>query len=379
PLAFNTRLDSIPKAEGYLACPPAKRQAWGARLGSKTRPRIGLAWSGFTRHKNDRKRSIPLADLLAYLPPGYDYVSLQKEVRDSDQAALQASGIRHFGDAIQDFSDTAALVDWVDVVVSVDTSVAHLSGALGKTTWVLLPYIPDWRWLLERPDSVWYASVRLFRQGADRQWAGVLQRVAQALPAYVQTLAPAPPAAQEHDAKAHCQHAVELIGSQQYAAALLSCERAIALDPDYLDAYGNKGVALQGLNRFAEALLCYDHVIAAKPDYAHAHCNRGIVFQELMRMEDAVISLNRAIALRPDFASAHWNKAITLLLHGHYPEGWALYEWGWPIHQRGTPRNFAQPLWKGAESLAGKTILLHAEQGIGDAIQFSRYAPLVSA
>ena len=125
---------------------------------------------------------------------------------------------------------------------------------------------------------------------------------------------------------------------------------------------------LAGLGRFAEALLCYDRVIAASPDYAHAHCNRGIVFQELMRMEEAVISLNRAIALRPDFAYAQWNKAINLLLQGHYPEGWALYEWGWQINQRGPVRNFAQPLWKGAESLAGKTILLHAEQGIGDAI-----------
>ena len=384
PLAFNTQLHSIPKAQGYLRSNPGKRQAWSARLGAKTKPRIGLAWSGFTRHKNDRKRSIPLADLYPYLPTGYDYVSLQKEVRDSDQAALQASGVRHFGELIQDFTDTAALVDLMDVVISVDTSVVHLSGALGKTTWVLLPYIPDWRWLLGREDSAWYASVRLFRQGADRQWTGVLQRVAQALALELalelapQTLEQVAPAAEEQDAKAHCQRAVELIGSQQYAAALLSCERAIALDPDYVDAHGNRGVALQGLGRFAEALQCYDRVIAASPDYAHAHCNRGIVFQELMRMEEAVISLNRAIALRPDFAYAQWNKAINLLLQGHYPEGWALYEWGWQINQRGPVRNFAQPLWKGAESLAGKTILLHAEQGIGDAIQFSRYARLVS-
>ena len=380
PLAFNTELHSIPKRTSYLACNPGKRQTWSARLGSKTKPRIGLAWSGYTRHKNDRKRSIPLADLYPWLPPGYDYVSLQKELRDSDQAALQASGIRHFGELIQDFTDTAALVDLMDLVICVDTSVAHLSGALGKSTWVLLPYIPDWRWLLGREDSAWYASVRLFRQGADRQWAGVLQRVAQALALALapQALEQEVPAAEQQDAKAHCQRAVELIGSHQYEGALLSCERAIALDPDYVDAHGNRGVALQGLNRFAEALLCYDRVIAASPNYAHAHCNRGIVFQELMRMEEAVISLNRAIALRPDFAYAQWNKAINLLLQGHYPEGWALYEWGWQINQRGTQRNFAQPLWKGAESLAGKTILLHAEQGIGDAIQFSRYARLVS-
>jgi tetratricopeptide (TPR) repeat protein len=181
PLAFKTDLTNIPHPAAYLHSTPSKREAWSQRLGPKTKPRVGLVWSGNTEHKNDHNRSLPLAELLQHLPDTFEYVSLQKEVRPSDQEALAASKLRHFGEALEDFTDTAALCDCVDVVVSVDTSVAHLAGALGRPTWVLLPHAPDWRWLLDREDSPWYACVKLYRQGEDRQWAGVLGRVARDL------------------------------------------------------------------------------------------------------------------------------------------------------------------------------------------------------
>ena len=157
---------------------PSKRAQWAATLGAKTGLRIGIAWSGSTGHKNDHNRSITLAELLQHLPTGPQYISLQKELREVDQATLQANPqLRHFGPELVDFTDTAALCDLMDVVISVDTSVAHLSAAPGQTTWVLLPYSPDWRWLLERPDSPWYPSVRLYRQDSGMRWAGVLQRL----------------------------------------------------------------------------------------------------------------------------------------------------------------------------------------------------------
>ena len=102
-------------------------------------------------------------------------------MRTEDRAQLVSSNIRFFGEELKDFSDTAALCALMDVVISVDTSVAHLAGALGKTTWVLLPYAPDWRWLLDRNDSPWYASIKLYRQGKEIQWAPVLERVAKEL------------------------------------------------------------------------------------------------------------------------------------------------------------------------------------------------------
>ena len=182
PLAFSTRLDSIPAPVSYLRASPAKIAQWQGALGPRTRPRVGLVWSGSGSHAHDRKRSIALAQFLELLPEGVQAVSLQKDVRAADLPALQGRpDMFHAGAALADFSDTAALCELVDVVVSVDTSVAHLAGALGKPLWLLLPTNPDWRWLLDRADSPWYPQARLFRQAVPGQWGEVLQAVKQAL------------------------------------------------------------------------------------------------------------------------------------------------------------------------------------------------------
>ena len=178
PLALGTSLSTIPDSRGYLRPDRKLVGQWAETLGAKTRPRVGLVWSGSSQHRNDRQRSMALSALLPRLPDGFEYISLHKDVRDCDSATLAVSPrVRHFGSAIKDFTDTAALCELMDLVISVDTSVAHLSAALGKPTWVLLPYLPDWRWLLDRGDSPWYASVRLYRQAADRVWAGVLDKL----------------------------------------------------------------------------------------------------------------------------------------------------------------------------------------------------------
>ncbi len=179
PLAFNTDAASIPASQSYLRSDSTKVAEWEQILGAKTKPRVGLVWSGNADHVNDHNRSIALSALLAALPYAFEYVSLQKEVRASDTQALESNGcIRHFGDALKDFGDTAALCECMDLVISVDTSVAHLSAALGKQTWILLPHVPDWRWLLDRDDSPWYPSARLYRQTEAREWSSVLGRVA---------------------------------------------------------------------------------------------------------------------------------------------------------------------------------------------------------
>jgi tetratricopeptide (TPR) repeat protein len=182
PLAFKTRLDTIPAAVPYLRAEPEKIAEWQGRLGPRTRPRIGLVWSGSSSHAHDRQRSIALAEFLTLLPQGMQPVSLQKDLREADLAVLQSRpDLIHFGEALADFNDTAALCELVDVVVCVDTSVAHLAGALGRPVWLLLPTNPDWRWLLDRSDSPWYPSARLFRQAVPGQWGDVLSGVRQAL------------------------------------------------------------------------------------------------------------------------------------------------------------------------------------------------------
>jgi Tfp pilus assembly protein PilF len=178
PLALGTRLDSIPAPVRYLTCDAAKVAKWRTRLGEKTQPRVGLVWSGSRLHKNDRIRSVPLGELVRHLPSGLEYVSLQKEVRDADNRTLQRNPwIRQFSDDLHDFTDTAALCDCLDVVISVDTAVAHLSAALGRITWILLPHVPDWRWLLDREDSPWYPTAKLFRQDRFGDWSGVFDRL----------------------------------------------------------------------------------------------------------------------------------------------------------------------------------------------------------
>jgi hypothetical protein len=170
PLAFETRIDSIPASPYYLASDPLKRVAWQLRLGESKRPRIGLVWSGSEHHKNDKNRSIELAELMPILPSNYSYVSVQKDIRGKDKGALTDFDIVHFEDSIGDFGDTAALCDCIDLLISVDTSVAHLAGALGKDVCLLLPYVPDWRWMLQRPDSPWYPSMKVFRQSSRGEW-----------------------------------------------------------------------------------------------------------------------------------------------------------------------------------------------------------------
>ncbi len=179
PLAFETRIETIPADVPYLRTPAATMKKWGDRLGTKARPRIGLMGSGSTWHKNDRYRSIPLDRFYSLLDRDADFYSLQKEYRDPDREWLAVEPrIRDFSAELLDFSDTAGLIGQLDRVITVDTSVAHLAGALGKEVWILIPYSPDYRWLLDREDSPWYPTARLFRQTAPNDWDSVIARIA---------------------------------------------------------------------------------------------------------------------------------------------------------------------------------------------------------
>jgi tetratricopeptide (TPR) repeat protein len=181
PLAFRTQPETIPSAAVYLRAPDRALLKWGARLPSK-RPRIGIAWSGNAKHLRDRERSIDLRDLLPLVNVDATIVSLQKEVRAADGTTLkERGGIVHFGHELENFSDTAALISHLDLVISVDTAIAHLAGALGKPVWILLTHVPDWRWLLDRDDSPWYPTARLFRQSETREWDSVIASVRDAL------------------------------------------------------------------------------------------------------------------------------------------------------------------------------------------------------
>jgi hypothetical protein len=182
PLAFKTTLETIPAEIPYLFADPIKRYAWRKKLGDVPRPKIGLVWSGGGEHSNDHRRSVALENLNPLLNLPFEFHSLQTEYRRGENAWLGSlPRLRDHQNELKDFSDTAALVAEMDLVLSVDTSVAHLAGAMGKPVWILLPHLPDFRWLLDRVDSPWYPTARLFRQPAIDDWGSVFAKVTEAV------------------------------------------------------------------------------------------------------------------------------------------------------------------------------------------------------
>ena len=182
PIGFGTEINSVPCSIPYLHADEEKIRTWENKLGVRKRLRIGLCWSGSPTHRGDKRRSIPLIELFSYLPAGFEYVSLQREIRESDNFDFKnRSEIKFFTQDLIDFSVTAALASTLDLVITVDTSIAHLAGALGLDTWVLLPHTPDWRWMLARDDSIWYPTMKLYRQEKDRDWNSCLVKLGQDL------------------------------------------------------------------------------------------------------------------------------------------------------------------------------------------------------
>ncbi|HEY9907785.1 MAG TPA: tetratricopeptide repeat protein [Thermosynechococcaceae cyanobacterium] len=441
--------------------------------------KVGLVWSGNPDNPYNRTRAVPIAQLLELDDlPGIQLYSLQKAPTATDLDQLQSHPkVIDLREHLTDFVQTAALIQQLDLVISVDTAVTHLAGAMGKPVWLLLPFAPDWRWLLDRSDSPWYPTMRLFRQTVAGDWTSVLAEVREALQvrevaasgdrkivqAHVskqstseqprieqpKTLkpklksrnslpTPQPPSPplnisialqhyekgeltaaeracrevlqqqpdhldalhtlgvilcqlqQPDEAAARLQRVLELQPNHAEAwgnlggalqqqgnleAAIAHYQKAIDLNPNFADAYQNLAVALQGLDRLEEAVQQCDRVIALKPDLADMHYNRGYMLRRLGRLREAIVSYRRAIDLKPDFVLAHKNLGHALLLTGDLPNGFAEYQWRW--RQEGwTPRPFPQPIWDGSP-LKGKTILLHAEQGMGDTMQFIRYAKQV--
>jgi tetratricopeptide (TPR) repeat protein len=182
PLAFGTQPGTIPAAVPYLAAPTERQSIWRDRL-PPGRLRAGFVWSGQSSHKNDSNRSIALPRLAALFEnPQVRCFSLQRDLREADAKALaDLPNLVHLGDGLHDFADTAAVISLLDVVVSVDTAVAHLAGALGKPVMILLPYAADFRWMRDRDDSSWYASAKLYRQPAFGDWDSAIARATEEL------------------------------------------------------------------------------------------------------------------------------------------------------------------------------------------------------
>lgn len=304
PLLLGTVEESIPREVPYLRADPSKVARWRERLDDGTgRLKVGVAWSGNSRHVNDHNRSIPLPVFRALASTDCRFVSLQPAVRADDMPALALwPELVRVDSELRDFSDTAALIEALDLVVSVDTSVAHLAGALGRPVWVLVPYLPDWRWMLERGDSPWYPTASLYRQSEPMAWSPVLMQVK----ADLSMLRP-PSTAENRTALGWRSQGNLHLGEGRWQEALQCYEQAVAADPRDGSCWLNLGFVQLELGQAGEARanlqraesLLQDEGLLADAHFLMARAQRG-----LGQLEPAVASFERALALRPDLEPA---------------------------------------------------------------------------
>ena len=346
-----------PAAPPYLSPSPELMEEWRLRLEGLAGMKIGLAWQGRNLKKSGYRRALMpelLAPLLAI--PGAVFVTLQPGELPPELAAQ--SSVYDAAPFICDFADTAALIANLDLVITVDTAVAHLAGALGHPCWVALLFSPDWRWYpLSRTQSGWYPSLRLFRQKIPGDWAGVVDDLAAALRGEVLLLQ---------------GHALGRAGRRQEAIELF--REASVLPATSPAALLNLGIYLHAEGRTAEGRETLLRLVGTNPVYPEAWQNLGLLHQALGNVADAYVCFRRALTLRPDYPSARWNLGLLQLLIGQYHEGFKNLEARFHKLEAIPQRHTDLPRWQG-EDIGGKSLLVHAEQGYGDTIQFLRYVP----
>ncbi|NTV49858.1 MAG: tetratricopeptide repeat protein [Geobacteraceae bacterium] len=378
PYLFGTSLETVPNQVPYIFTEQSKVEQWRqclARHGPAYR--IGLVWRGNPRNPFDQVRSCPFEEFLPLAAfHGVQFFSLQVGAGADEIADLNAS-IKLFDhtDQLRDFSETAAFIANLDLVIGADTAVTHLAGSLGKKVWILLPKAYDWRWLAGRDDSPWYPTARLFWQHRQGDWAGVMTRVKTALgeclagkcnnsgPAEIEII---------YDHGTSLKEAGDLVGAE-------GCFRQIVEQhPELPDPQHSLGVVLQLQGRLQEAIQQYRNAIVLDPGFVKAHYNLAYALLNCGAYQEATDSVQAALQLDPAHADAHWLLGMLLLRSGDFLKGWREYEWRWKAQGfTSVIPELGRPLWDGSP-LEGRTLLIHMEQGRGDMIQFIRYAPLAS-
>ncbi|MGL5058469.1 MAG: tetratricopeptide repeat protein [Microcoleus sp.] len=386
PHILGTNLDNIPANVPYLTAPAN----WQFSLETDGNFKIGIVWAGSVEHLKDFQRSCYLGYFMKLLDvAGVTFYSLQKQVSADDRTLLNQLPVTDLSDNLGDFADTAAVISQLDLVICVDTAVAHLAGALGKPVWILLSFMPDWRWMLSGETSPWYPTARLFRQETIGDWDSVFDRVKTALEnliathfttsqaeldrAYLET--PPRSCVSPEEVEFNIGNALQIQGKFESAEARY--RRVITMNPRHELAHSYLGFIKQKKGELMVAIAHYQQAIEINPNSREANLYLGCALEDLGQTAEAISYYDRAIQLGDDSPNTHLRLALALLLTGNFQRGFGEYEWRWKTQEL-EPRYFDRPLWDGAD-LHGKAILLHPEQGFGDAIHFVRYAPLVKA
>ncbi|HYD71398.1 DUF5672 family protein [Azospirillum sp.] len=317
PGLVGTRLDTVPAAP-YLRAAEADRPAWRDRLKGERRLKVGLVWAGEPRAGDfkagavDRRRSLPLAALAPLAAvPGVAFYSLQKG-EAARQTPPPGLDLVDWMDAVGDFADTAALVEQLDLVITVDTSMCHLAGGLGRPVWVLSRFDACWRWLDNREDSPWYPTMRLFHQDAPGAWGPVVERVAAELRTLARAQAPA------GDLAADLAAAIRLHRAGRLSAAAAVYRSVLAADPAGGDALHLLGLVAQAHGRPDEAGRLFDRAIRVDAGAAIVHNSLAEHWRAAGQAERAVLACRRALALQPGYADAQGNLAKLRQEEGDY-------------------------------------------------------------
>ncbi len=302
--------------------------------------------------------------------------------------------------------DTAAILGHLDLVITSDTALPHLAGAMGVETWLALPFAADWRWLRDRDDSPWYPTVRLFRQERPGDWQGVFERIAAELEVRMarrkksSVASDRPPTAQ-----AEFKKGTELAKSGKLSEAAEHLRAAVSSDADFAEAQHNLGVVLARSGRHGDAIVAFRRALAIKENYGEAAANLGLAYLQsgqadlaigalrqairqgasgpdvynhlgvalsrCDRTAEAVAAYQTALRLAPEFAPAHINMARAFQVLGRREEAWIEQEWRWST-QTSKNHKFRQPRWTG-EVIAGRTILVYADETPEEALPCLRY------
>jgi len=435
PCFFKTTAKNIPAKTPYLTAPVKVKRSLSEEIQeNKKQFNVGIVWAGNPQNENDLHRSIPLSyfESLAQLP-GIRLFSFQKDLHHTKKLSQLPNDIPivNLGVLFDDFADTASAIQSMDLMICVETAVAHLAGAMGHPTWLLLSTVPDWRWLLDCKDSPWYSSMKIFRQTHADSWSELIEQVKNAL---IQTMT-----------KTMYQRGMMQMDNKQYSQAYECFESISQINPKSFDAWLNMGNACGFQKHYNLSIDCYEKAIAINPDHAICQYNLGRIWYNKRNFKIAIACFQKAIELNPsyfkaiynlgsshyrsrnldksidffkqalelkpdkidiytnlgacygkkgdlstaiswhqksldaspDYADGHYNMGISLLLDGRLKEGFQEYEWR--LRRSDFPKpGYDKPMWYGDE-FRNKTILVYMEQGFGDAIQFVRYLPQVKS
>ncbi len=322
PFALGTTLESIPNPGAYLQAPLDLRLEWETAFPHAGTPKVGLVWAGNPEHGNDLHRSIPLATFFPLLQvKDRKYFVLQKDISEQDRRMLSdCSDVVFANDRFRDFRDTAAAVAQLDIVITVDTSVAHLAGAMGKPVWILIPPQADWRWVLGRTDSPWYLSARIYRRTADASWNSVINQVADDLRNYSPLVNAVPTRQLASGVDEALRAAVVLHNNGQLDDAGAIYAGVLQLDPNNFDASHLLGQVRRRQERRAEAETLYRHALMLRPNDVAALNNLMRLLRSSGRHEQALEIHNRLVALCPSDPKAWSERAASLLALNRHDE-----------------------------------------------------------